>query len=228
MTSATTLWQAYTRHRFAVLFSMLLLALVGHPLLAFLARNENAIEWLLVATLALAVSGVEVGERVRALLALAACFAVLRFAASVVSSPALFALGNGFWALACVLAAAVLVRHALGRGPVDAERIFAALDAYLLAAAAFGVAYWILDRSWPDSIGPDLHGTISSGEGLYLSLVTLTTVGFGDLVPVSGLARGLVTLEAVAGQTYLVVLVARLVSLYSLRNEAGLREPSGD
>jgi hypothetical protein len=228
MTPVPTFWQRCARRRFALLFAVLLVALVGHPLLEFLSGRERAIEWLLAAALAVAVVGVEAAERTWALLALAICFAVLRLADGLMPSPVLFGLGHALWALACALAAALLVRHALRRGPVDAERIFAALDAYLLAAAAFGVAYWILDRTWPTSIGPDLGGAISTGDGLYLSLVTITTVGFGDLVPASGVARGLATLEAVAGQTYLVVLVARLVSLYSLRHEAAAREPAGD
>ncbi len=77
------------------------------------------------------------------------------------------------------------------------------------------MVYWLLDRSWPGSVGPQLDASIGADEALYLSLVSISTVGFGDLVPVSGLARALVTLEAVGGQMYLAVLVARLVSLYT-------------
>jgi hypothetical protein len=49
--------------------------------------------------------------------------------------------------------------------------------------------------------------------------VTIATLGYGDIVPVSDLARGLAILEAVCGQLYLVVLVARLVSLYAKQAE---------
>jgi hypothetical protein len=48
-----------------------------------------------------------------------------------------------------------------------------------------------------------------------MSLVSISTLGFGDLLPVSALARSVVTLEAIGGQMYLAVLVARLVSLYT-------------
>jgi hypothetical protein len=49
---------------------------------------------------------------------------------------------------------------------------------------------------------------------LYFSFATLTTLGYGDIVPVSAIARTLATLEAITGQLYLAVLVARLVGLH--------------
>ena len=113
----------------------------------------------------------------------------------------------------------LLVRHALQRGPVDTERIFAALGAYLLAATAFGTLYWLLDHTWPASIGPELDASLRAGDARYLSLVSISTLGLGDLLPVSPLARSLVTLEAIGGQMYLAVLVARLVSLYARQHD---------
>jgi hypothetical protein len=215
MTPIRPLRAAYARHRFGLLFATLLLALVGQPLLEVLSPGANLIEWLLGLSLAAAVLGVEVERRIRPLLGLLAVFLAVRISARVVGSPGLLDFGQGLWVLTCLLTTGLLVGHALRRGPVDAERIFAALSAYLLGAAAFGVVYWLLDRSWPGSVGPQLDASIGADEALYLSLVSISTVGFGDLVPVSGLARALVTLEAVGGQMYLAVLVARLVSLYT-------------
>lgn len=215
MTPLRALWNAYARHRFGVLFATLLLVLVGHPLFQVIHPGANLFEWLLGLSLAAAVLGVEVDRRFRPLLGLLAAFVGVRIAADVVDSPGLLDFGQALWALACLLTTGLLVRHALRRGPVDAERIFAALGAYLLGAAAFGAVYWLLDRSWPGSIGPQLDVALAADEALYLSLVSISTLGFGDLVPVSGLARALVTFEAVGGQMYLAVLVARLVSLYT-------------
>ena len=58
---------------------------------------------------------------------------------------------------------------------------------------------------------PTVH---QASDYVYLSFVTLTTVGFGDITPLSNLARSVVVLEALIGQIFLVTLVARLVSLY--------------
>ena len=117
-----------------------------------------------------------------------------------------------------------MARHALRGGRVDSERIFAALDAYLLAAFVFGVVYWVLDREVPGSFGPEPLGALTPRRAVYLSFVVISTLGFGDIVPVSGAAQGLVTVEAVGGQMYLAVLVARLVSLYSADEHARRRD----
>jgi hypothetical protein len=57
-------------------------------------------------------------------------------------------------------------------------------------------------------------GGVPAGLEFYFSFVTMTTLGYGDIVPVSSAARGLATLQAVVGQLYLAVLVARLVGLH--------------
>jgi Ion channel len=215
MKSTRALWKAYSRRRFGVLFATLLLALVGHPLFGLVAPREDVVGWLLALSLGAAVLGVEASDRIRPVLGLAGAFAAVRVASGALGSPGLFAFGQVLWASTCLLVTGLLVWHALRPGPVDSERIFAALDAYLLAAASFGVMYWLLDRIWPGSFGPDVDGAISSPDALYLSLVTISTLGLGDLLPLSAVARSLVTLEAIGGQMYLAVLVARLVSLYT-------------
>jgi hypothetical protein len=215
MTSIGTLRGLYTAHRFAVLLGTLIVTLVGHPLLASLAPGERAIEGLFLLSLIAAVASVEATKRTRFLVVVVGAFACVRLAAGALDSANLFAIGQALWASACLLTTGLLVREALKRGPVTAERIFAALDAYLLGAAGFGVGYWLLDHVWPASFGPDLAASLAPEDALYLSLVSISTLGFGDLLPESGLARSLVTLEAIAGQMYLAVLVARLVALYT-------------
>ena len=88
------------------------------------------------------------------------------------------------FALAGLTAALLIARHALRGGRVDAERIFAALDAYLLAAFVFGVAYWVLDRQWPGSFGVGAEGPLDPQRAVYLSFVVISTLGFGGCVVV--------------------------------------------
>ncbi|MGH7149085.1 MAG: potassium channel family protein [Planctomycetota bacterium] len=123
-------------------------------------------------------------------------------------------LSEASWVSASLLATAATVRHALRRGPVDAERIAAALDAYLLGGLVFGVLYWVLEQTWPGSFGGTSGTGLDLGSAIYFSFVTIATLGYGDLVPASEAARGLAILEAAGGQMYLAVLVARLVSLH--------------
>jgi voltage-gated potassium channel Kch len=56
-------------------------------------------------------------------------------------------------------------------------------------------------------------------SAMYFSFVTLATLGYGDIVPHTDLARGVAMVEGIGGQLFLAVLVARLVSLYSRRGE---------
>ena len=90
------------------------------------------------------------------------------------------------------------------------------LDAYLLAGFLFGVAYWTLHRTESRRRSPARRPrNMGLSTSMYFSFVTIATLGYGDIVPVTAPARGLAVVEAISGQMYLAVLVARLVSLYS-------------
>jgi hypothetical protein len=62
--------------------------------------------------------------------------------------------------------------------------------------------------------GHSAEGQFRAATAIYFSFGTLATLGYGDVVPVSDVARGVDMFEAIAGQLYLAVMVARLVSLY--------------
>ncbi len=100
-----------------------------------------------------------------------------------------------------LLAAANALRSALRATSIESEHIYAALSAYLLAGLSFGVLYWALELAWPGSLyyGGGAIDRFSEADGIYFSFVTLATLGYGDFVPKSEVARGLVILEAVAG-----------------------------
>jgi hypothetical protein len=129
------------------------------------------------------------------------------------------------WSIICLLAVGTTLRHALRAGPINAERIYAALSAYVLIGLALGVVYWALEQSAPGSLALSSARPVTLERTLYFSFVTLATLGYGDIVPVSEPASWLAILEAMGGQMYLAVLVARLVSLYATtqRREASDR-----
>ena len=87
----------------------------------------------------------------------------------------------------------------------------------LLAGIFFGLFYWILEQSWPGTF--TFVGEFSRMSAFYFSFVTLATLGYGDIVPRTDVARGLAIVEGVGGQLFLAVMVARLVSLYGRRHE---------
>lgn len=117
-----------------------------------------------------------------------------------------------------------ILRRVLTKERVDIETMFAAVDVYILIGLIFAtlfIAIAHLDTAQPFLAQPPPTPHQAS-DYVYLSFVTLTTVGFGDLTPYSNLARSVVVLEALMGQIFLVTLVARLVSLYS-REDGGAR-----
>lgn len=99
---------------------------------------------------------------------------------------------------------------------VTTNMIYGAVIAYLLAAIAFSFVYEVIELQQPGSFSglPDGAGPLALGDALlYFSLVSLTTVGYGDIVPASSLARPVAVFEGVFGTLYLAVMIARLVGL---------------
>jgi voltage-gated potassium channel len=134
--------------------------------------------------------------------------------------PVVSAMTLGLWTVIGLFAAASAVRFAMGAVKVDAEHLYAALSAYMLAGTFFGLFYWILEQIEPGTF--TVAGDFSRMSAIYFSFVTLATLGYGDIVPRTDVARGLAIFEGVGGQLFLAVMVARLVSLYG-RGEPGAR-----
>jgi voltage-gated potassium channel Kch len=115
-------------------------------------------------------------------------------------------------------------RVAFSSGPVDRERMAAALSLYLLLGLIFALVFAVIAELLPGSFHfAAIRSADSAAKPLadmvYFSFVTLATLGYGDIVPLSSSAKGLAILEAIIGQMYLVVVVARLVSLYGRSEE---------
>lgn len=203
---------AFGSHRYTVLFYTLLLTLGAAPLLAALRFSTDLLQILLTFSLLAAVLGVPT-QRWRVLLMLLGAVAV-----GVRAAPAsAIGLGLATGALVAIvgialLAAASAVRFAMRDRIVDAEHIYAALSVYLLGGVCFGVLHWGIESAWPGSFGAGGTGAgFSLPTAIYFSFVTLATLGYGDVVPKSEMARGVAVLEAVGGQLYIAVMIARLV-----------------
>jgi ion channel len=170
-------------------------------------------EWLLAVSLAGILLATE--ARPRALMVLGAILAFARLPQSFLGAPSLVMLSQTLWGVSCLMATIVAVTVAFRRGRVGSERIFAVLGAYLLTGLIFGIAFGQINDLSPGAFRLPTPETARFEHAVYMSFVVLTSLGFGDVVPISPIARGLTILEAVIGQLYLAVLVARLVSLYS-------------
>jgi Ion channel len=113
-----------------------------------------------------------------------------------------------------------LLRAVIRSERVTHDTIYGAISVYLLMAIAWGVAYLSLVTVQPGAIAmdPARHSNhqMEWFDCLFYSFVTLTSTGYGDIVPVTPQARSLSILEAVSGIMYVAVLIARLVGLHSV------------
>ena len=112
-----------------------------------------------------------------------------------------------------VTLAYVVLAQVFRAGPVTRHRIMGAIAVYLLLGLAWGEAYFALALGAPGSFSLASSATLNPQNWMYYSFVTLTTVGYGDITPVSSVARSLAILEALTGQLYPAILLARLVAL---------------
>ena len=103
---------------------------------------------------------------------------------------------------------------------VTHDTIYGALSVYLLMAIAWGAAYLLLETVQPGAILLDAarhpNQMMDWSDCVFYSFVTLTSLGYGDIVPMTAQARSLSILEAVSGIMYVAVLIARLVSIHSV------------
>ncbi|GJG88944.1 hypothetical protein tb265_41250 [Gemmatimonadetes bacterium T265] len=132
------------------------------------------------------------------------------------------------------LVTALVARRVFGPGRVSAHRVQGAVLVYLNVAALFAIAYGVLDAHAPGAIAAAAGGADTPGPGVrvamqtYFSLATITTTGYGDLVPVHPLARSLANLEATFGQLFPATLLARLVALHLATGERPARTRAAD
>jgi len=197
------------RHGYGAVLSMIVVTYV----LALGADRPWTVALLLVAQAATAWQALRVSRARPGLRMAAAAVLLLALAAAAGNSIADNRLtGLTFLAasLLYLLTPGSIVRDiALNRG-VDRETMFGALAAYLFIGMAFGFAYQCLAGLQPGPLFGD-SGDPSLSQSLFFSFVTMTTTGYGNLVPASNPGQSIAVLEALIGQLFLVTAVAKVV-----------------
>ncbi len=112
-----------------------------------------------------------------------------------------------------IVATVVLLIHLMRSRVVDTDMLIGSLCIYLLIGMVWALGYLAINSTGSAFISS--HGdTVNYRDLLYFSYVTLTTLGYGDVLPHSPPAQTLAVFEAVLGQFYVAVLVARLLGLH--------------
>lgn len=115
-----------------------------------------------------------------------------------------------------------ILRHIMRASRVTVEIICAGVSAYLLIAIMWGMLYKLVGDIDPHAFYfanvPHAELTMNNSTAFYFSFATISSVGYGDIAPVSKVARMLSVMEAITGLFFMAVLISRLVSLYSPKN----------
>jgi voltage-gated potassium channel len=207
----------------AGLFFVLLFFLVAYPLIS--DRSLGSVILDLTFSAMLAASAYAVSNQ-RKVLIFAVVLALPAFAfwwsVRVTDSPTPIFGGLAFSVVFFLFIIYVLLRNIVRSEIVSVGTIFGAMSVYLLIGVVWSFVYAMVELASPGAFefGPLAAQIDDSGKHGqlrffgYYSLVTLSTLGYGDITPVTPLARSLAALEAVAGQLYIAVLIAFMVGTH--------------
>ena len=210
---------AFIRRPLASLLIVLLALLLLYP---FFAGSVMAHAVWDICSSAILLLGIYAIRHVRRhlVIALVLAIAVLgtKWSGYIIENGRLLQVNNVLAAIFFTFTACLLLADVLGKGAVTADKIYGALCVYLLIGLTWGFMFLTLEGCQPGSFvfgQARLSGIEKDPATLvYFSFVTLSTVGYGDITPLSPPARSFAFMEAIIGQIYLAVLVARLVGLH--------------
>jgi hypothetical protein len=217
---------AFTRSPLLCLLIALLALLLLYP---FFASSVMAHAVWDICSSAILLLGIYAISHVRRhlVIALVLAIAVLgtKWSGYVVDNAMLLLVNYGLGVIFFALTACLLLADVLSKGAVTADKIYGALCVYLLIGLTWGFMFLTLEGFQPGSFlfGQARSSGIEKDPAtlVYFSFVTLSTVGYGDITPLSPPARAFAFMEAIIGQIYLAVLVARLVGLHIASSMAG-------
>jgi hypothetical protein len=128
-----------------------------------------------------------------------------------------FLIGSGLLFIGFVIIN--ILRFIMRASRVNAEVVCAGISVYLLIAIMWAMIYKLLGDIDPKSFYfanvPNAEQTMTNANSFYFSFATISSVGYGDITPVSKVARMLSVVEAITGLFFMAVLISRLVSLYA-------------
>lgn len=142
-------------------------------------------------------------------------YVVFAVAGALSRNPVISGIRWGFLAAFFALTAVGLFSYLSNSRSIGQAQLYTAVSIYLLLGVTWAALYCAMDAFYPGSIQLASHTIDRQSTLLYFSLVTLSTVGYGDVVPLGGEARMLAALEGVTGVLYIAITVAVLVSSYT-------------
>ncbi len=200
--------------QFHYLLGSLILLLAVYPYVG--AGTTGTIAFKVLSSFVL-ITGVYAVSNRRRQVVIAALLAVPAFGLGwlhvITGNPVIGTAESVFTVLFYAFTALVGLSRVLGERRITTDTIYGAVSVYLLMGLTWATAYGLVESISPGSfsgIHPD--GAFTFPAFIYYSFVTLATLGYGDITPVTDQARSLAVLETVSGTLYIAVLIARLVA----------------
>ena len=211
--------QAFSAAPFFILLILILLMLILAPFLGAWVSTKILVDFFITAILLALVYAIKSNRSQMIIGIILALPLVLTIWASYFVEIISFGLMTlTFSALFFGYGAANILNLISKKKEVTRETILAAVVAYLLIALMWAFLYMLLEKLAPGSFSfPEAASRSELKHFQYFSFVTITTLGYGDIAPLTDKASALAMLEALIGQIYLVVLVAWLVGMHVSR-----------
>ncbi len=208
------------RNRCSLLLAWLCVLILANPLFGTSALGHKGLSIGLLAVLLLATWALRV--RMSGLLGVLALAAATLAAILLVPSDEhwLRPVASGTMALFIGVVTIALLRYVLDPHVINTDKVFGAVAAYVLIAITFACLFSMLQyietKAFYIAQVNDPDGTMSWSDSMYFSFTVLTSTGFGEITPITDMARSLIVIEQVLGVMYVAFLVARLANLYGL------------
>ncbi len=214
--SRSTPIQSYFRDRFLFLLISILCLLVIAPIF----KSFIGIRLLIVIfTTAVLISGAYAVSNKMSVTITAALLAlpmlISTWTTFFVEIPSLSIEGDSFGILFMAFVVVVILSFVFREREVTLNVIYGSIVVYLLIAIMWAFVFSVLEAIQPGSFAiGDSQIEVGRSLFIYYSFVTITTLGYGDISPITAPANSFSFLEAVTGQLYLAILIARLVGIH--------------
>ncbi len=196
------------------LVTLLVIAFVVYPLRREALLNDLVLSALYSLVLFCGVAAVSTRRRDRWIAGtVAVATLVFRWATNFVPGKPVLTISHVLTLVFLGMMAAVVLTQVYRAGPITVHRIVGAVAAYVLLGISWAEGYQLVALLTPRAFVSSSGAPVVAADLTYFSFVTLTTVGYGDITALSSIARSMALLEALTGQLFPAILIARLVSM---------------
>ena len=209
------------RNRCSALLAGLLVFILVHPLLADFAIGGTFLAFGMLGILLLGLWALHARRRTLFIVGILALLTLHGIAADRLGEHWLRPATLLVMAIFMGAVTAALLLYVLDWHPITTDKVFGAVASYVLIAFTFACMFGLLEQIQPGAFhAAPIHAPNDQFDWsamMYFSVTVLTSTGFGEITPVTRMARALIVIEQVLGVMYVAFLVARLANLYGTR-----------